>query len=106
MVAITGSFGKTSTKGYVADLVGDSKTVVASPASFNNRAGLAWAVNEQLADATEVFVAEMGTYGRGEISELCSWIRPDIAVITAVGPVHLERFGSEARCPGGQGRDT
>jgi len=97
VVAITGSFGKTSTKGYVAHLVGDSKTVVASPASFNNRAGLARAVNEQLADATEVFVAEMGTYGRGEISELCSWIRPDIAVITAVGPVHLERFGSEAR---------
>src|SRR6202035_5977429 len=86
-----------STKGYAAHLLGGSLTVVASPASFNNRAGLARAVNEHLTQGTEVFVAEMGTYGRGEIAELCSWVRPDVAVITAVGPVHLERFGSEER---------
>ncbi|MGB7050442.1 MAG: UDP-N-acetylmuramoyl-tripeptide--D-alanyl-D-alanine ligase, partial [Acidimicrobiales bacterium] len=95
VVAITGSFGKTSTKNHVAQLVGSSRLLVASPASFNNRAGLARAVNENLADGTEVFVAEMGTYGVGEIAELCRWCPPDIAVITAVGPVHLERFGSE-----------
>jgi UDP-N-acetylmuramoyl-tripeptide--D-alanyl-D-alanine ligase len=81
----------------VAHLLAGSKTVVASPASFNNRAGLARAVNENLAEGTEVFVAEMGTYGPGEIAELCSWLVPDIAVITAIGPVHLERFGTEAR---------
>ncbi len=97
VVAITGSYGKTSTKGYVAHLVAGSKSVVASPASFNNRAGLARAVNEHLSEGTEVFVAEMGTYRKGEISELCRWIPPDIAVITAVGPVHLERFGHEDR---------
>jgi UDP-N-acetylmuramoyl-tripeptide--D-alanyl-D-alanine ligase len=97
VVAITGSFGKTSTKGYVAHLVAAARSVVASPASFNNRAGLARAVNEHLAEGTEVFVAEMGTYGRGEIAELCSWIHPDVAVITAIGPVHLERFGTEDR---------
>ncbi len=97
VVAITGSYGKTSTKGYVAHLMAGSKTVVASPASFNNRAGLARAVNESLVEGTEVFVAEMGTYGPGEIAELCSWLVPDVAVITAVGPVHLERFGSEER---------
>jgi UDP-N-acetylmuramoyl-tripeptide--D-alanyl-D-alanine ligase len=95
VVAITGSFGKTSTKGYVAHLLSGSMAVVASPASFNNRAGLARAVNEHLAQGTDVFVAEMGTYGRGEIAALCSWMRPDVAVITAIGPVHLERFGSE-----------
>jgi UDP-N-acetylmuramoyl-tripeptide--D-alanyl-D-alanine ligase len=95
VVAITGSFGKTSTKGYVAHLLSGSMTVVASPASFNNRMGLARAVNENLSESAEVFVAEMGTYGRGEIAEMCSWMRPDIAVITAIGPVHLERFGSE-----------
>ncbi|HXW39188.1 MAG TPA: Mur ligase family protein, partial [Acidimicrobiales bacterium] len=97
VVAITGSFGKTSTKWHVAQLVGSSRSLVATPASFNNRAGLARAVNENLADGTEVFVAEMGTYGVGEIAELCRWCPPDVAVITAVGPVHLERFGSEER---------
>jgi UDP-N-acetylmuramoyl-tripeptide--D-alanyl-D-alanine ligase len=95
VVAITGSFGKTSTKQHVAHLLAGSRTVVASPASFNNRAGLARAINEQLLPGTEVFVAEMGTYGKGEIAELCRWCPPAIAVITAIGPVHLERFKSE-----------
>jgi len=97
VVAITGSYGKTSTKGYVAHLLAGSRAVVASPASFNNRAGLARAVNEHLLDGTDVFVAEMGTYRPGEIADLCSWLVPDIAVITAIGPVHLERFGTEER---------
>ena len=97
VVAITGSYGKTSTKGHIAQLVRPDRTVVATPASFNNRAGLARAVNEHLAEGTEVFVAEMGTYGPGEIADLCRWCPPDVAVITAIGPVHLERFGSEDR---------
>ena len=97
VVAVTGSFGKTSTKHHLAHLLSGSKVVVASPASFNNRAGLARAVNEHLADGTEVFVAEMGTYGPGEIRDLCAWCPPDLAAITAIGPVHLERFGSEDR---------
>jgi len=95
VVGITGSYGKTSTKNYVAHLLANQARVVASPASFNNRAGLARAVNEHLVDGTEVFVAEMGTYGRGEIAELCEWCPPSLAIITAIGPVHLERFGSE-----------
>jgi len=97
LVAITGSNGKTTTKGYVAHLVAARHAVVATPASFNNRAGLARTVNEHLGEDTEVFVAEMGTYAKGEIADLCSWVTPDIAVLTAIGPVHLERFGSEAR---------
>ena len=95
VVAITGSYGKTTTKGYVAHLVGATRSVVATPASFNNRAGLARAVNENLTPGTEVFVAEMGTYGPGEIADLCRWCRPDVAVITAIGPVHLERMRNE-----------
>ncbi len=97
VVAVTGSFGKTSTKYHIAHLVAGTRNVVVTPASFNNRAGLARAINEQLADGTEVFVAEMGTYGPGEIAELCRWCQPHISVITAIGPVHLERFGSEDR---------
>ncbi len=95
VVAVTGSYGKTSTKNHIAHLVGGTRAVVATPASFNNRAGLARAINEHLAEGTEVFVAEMGTYGPGEIAELCSWCPPQISVITAIGPVHLERFGTE-----------
>ncbi len=95
VVAITGSYGKTTTKGYVAHLLSATRSVVATPASFNNRAGLARAVNENLTPGTEVFVAEMGTYGPGEIADLCSWCPPEVAVITAIGPVHLERMRTE-----------
>lgn len=94
VVAVTGSFGKTSTKGYIAHLLSGTSSVVATPASFNNAQGLARAVNEHLAPGTEVFVAEMGTYGPGEIAALCTWVRPEVSVITAIGPVHLERMGS------------
>ncbi len=105
VVAITGSYGKTGTKGYVAHLVAGSKTVVASPASFNNRAGLARAVNENLVEGTEVFVAEMGTYGRGR----------DRRALLLARPRHRRDHRRRARPPGavriggpdrrGQGRD-
>lgn len=94
VVAITGSFGKTSTKQHLAQLLHGRRTTVATPASFNNRGGLARAINEHLHLGTEVFLAEMGTYGPGEIAALCSWIPPKVSVLTAIGPVHLERFGS------------
>ena len=94
VVAITGSYGKTSTKGYLAYLLQDRFRVVASPQSFNNQAGLARTVNEHLVVGTEVLVAEMGTYGPGEIARMCSWLSPSVAIITAIGPVHLERFRS------------
>jgi UDP-N-acetylmuramoyl-tripeptide--D-alanyl-D-alanine ligase len=94
VVAITGSYGKTTTKFYTAHLLREKYTTLASPASFNNRSGLSRAINERLTPGTEIFVAEMGTYGPGEIRALCDWLTPEISVITAIGPVHLERMGS------------
>ena len=94
VIAVTGSWGKTSTKNHIRDLLAGTVDVVASPASWNNTAGLSRTVNEHLTPSTEVLVVEMGMYGPGEIRELCSWVRPNIAVITAVGPMHLERAGS------------
>jgi len=92
IVAVTGSYGKTTTKGYIAHLVGAYKSTLPSPHSYNNRAGLARTVNDHLGVGTEVLVAEMGAYGPGEIAALCEWLPPEIAVITAIGPAHLERF--------------
>jgi UDP-N-acetylmuramoyl-tripeptide--D-alanyl-D-alanine ligase len=92
VVAITGSYGKTSTKNHLAAILTPDMVVVASPRSFNNRAGLSRAINENLAEGTQVFIAEMGTYGPGEIRELTSWIVPEVAIVTAIGPVHLERM--------------
>ena len=94
VVAITGSYGKTSTKNYVAHLLSATYTTVASPASFNNRLGLSRAVNDKLVPGTEVFVAEMGIFGPGEIRELSTYFPPDIAAITVIGEAHLQRMRS------------
>lgn len=94
VIAITGSYGKTTTKEYVRHLVSGARAVVASPASYNNTAGLCRTVNEHLTPGTDVLIAEVGTYGKGEIREICSWLKPSIGVITSIGPVHLERMGS------------
>jgi UDP-N-acetylmuramoyl-tripeptide--D-alanyl-D-alanine ligase len=72
--------------------VSGQRSVLASPASFNNTGGLARTLNEHLTPGTEVFVAEMGTYGPGEIRAMCAWVRPSIGVIVNIGPVHLERM--------------
>jgi UDP-N-acetylmuramoyl-tripeptide--D-alanyl-D-alanine ligase len=92
VIAVTGSYGKTSTKNHLRDLLSGVFEVVASPASWNNAAGLARTVNEYVTPATELLVAEMGTYGPGEIRAMCAWVRPEIGIITAIGPMHLERM--------------
>lgn len=92
VVAITGSYGKTSTKGYVTHLLQSQYSVVPSPASFNNLLGLSRAVNDKLTPGTEIFVAEMGVYQPGEIRELSESFPPDIAAITVIGEAHLERM--------------
>ncbi|HET6940274.1 MAG TPA: UDP-N-acetylmuramoyl-tripeptide--D-alanyl-D-alanine ligase [Nocardioides sp.] len=96
VVAITGSYGKTSTKNYAAHLIGGRWSVLASPASFNNVLGLARAVNDRLVPGTDVFIAEMGTYGPGEIARLCRLFPPEISAITTIGEAHLERMKDRA----------
>lgn len=92
VIAVTGSWGKTSTKNHIRDLLTGTAEVVASPASWNNTAGLSRTVNEHLTDTTEILIAEMGTYGPGEIRDMCAWVRPRIGIICAIGPMHLERM--------------
>ncbi|NPC95585.1 UDP-N-acetylmuramoyl-tripeptide--D-alanyl-D-alanine ligase [Nocardioides sp. zg-DK7169] len=92
VVAITGSYGKTSTKNYAAHLMSGRWATLASPASFNNAMGLSRAVNDRLEGGTDVFVAEMGTYGPGEIAALCEVFRPEVSAITTIGEAHLERM--------------
>lgn len=94
IVAITGSYGKTSTKGYAAHIIQQKYSVMASPASFNNLMGLSKAINEKLTPGTDVFVAEMGMNAEGRIRELVHHFPPYIAAITVVGEAHFERLGS------------
>jgi UDP-N-acetylmuramoyl-tripeptide--D-alanyl-D-alanine ligase len=94
VVGITGSFGKTTTKACVASVAELRGPAFATPASFNSYLGVVRAVNEGLSAKHREFVVEMGAYRRGDIQELCELVRPTIGVLTAIGPAHLERFGS------------
>jgi UDP-N-acetylmuramoyl-tripeptide--D-alanyl-D-alanine ligase len=93
VVGVTGSFGKTSTKFAVQRLLGTG-VALATPGSFNTPLGVCRTINERLEDRHEYFVVEMGAYKEGEIAELCRFVSPTIGVLTAIGPAHLERFGS------------
>lgn len=94
VVGVTGSFGKTSTKFAIQRLLGGDAEVLATPGSFNTPLGVCRTVNESLQSHHKAFVVEMGAYGEGEIAELVAFARPTIGVLTAIGPAHLERFGS------------
>lgn len=93
VVGITGSVGKSSTKELAYALLEPFRQVVKSPKSFNNELGLPLSVLA-IPRVAEVALLEMGTYGPGELTELARIARPDIAVVTNVGPSHLERMGS------------
>jgi UDP-N-acetylmuramoyl-tripeptide--D-alanyl-D-alanine ligase len=91
VVGITGSTGKTSVKDICRALFPGE--VHASPENFNTEIGMPLAVLGAPA-GTDVLVLEMGMRGPGQIAELCAIAEPDVAVITNVGPVHVELLGS------------
>jgi UDP-N-acetylmuramoyl-tripeptide--D-alanyl-D-alanine ligase len=94
VIAITGSFGKTTTKACVAEVAELRGPAYATPGSFNTYLGVVRAINEGLTAKHRSFVAEMGAYRLGDVAELCELVHPKIGVLTAIGPAHLERFGS------------
>lgn len=94
VVGITGSYGKTSTKYFTEALLEPRFRVLKTRASFNTILGVCRAINEELGAEHKVLIVEMGAYRRGEIRDMARLTRPHIGVLTAIGPQHLERFGS------------
>jgi UDP-N-acetylmuramoyl-tripeptide--D-alanyl-D-alanine ligase len=93
VVAVVGSVGKTTTKDVLSALCGAVTPTVAAEASRNNELGLPLTVLA-LESETRVLVTEMGMRGLGQIAELCAIARPTLALVTSVGPEHLELVGT------------
>jgi UDP-N-acetylmuramoyl-tripeptide--D-alanyl-D-alanine ligase len=93
-VGITGSFGKTTTKVCAAAVAELRGPAYATPASYNTFLGVVRAINEGLSARHRTLIAEMGAYRLGDVAELCDLVHPRIGILTAIGPAHLERFGS------------
>ncbi len=91
-IGITGSYGKTSCKKILAEMLAAKYKVYASKENYNTPMGLAICINE-IADE-EVFIAEMGARKKGDIAELTDMIKPDYGIITGVTNQHLKTFKS------------
>jgi UDP-N-acetylmuramoyl-tripeptide--D-alanyl-D-alanine ligase len=94
VIGITGSYGKTSTKEILAHLLGSKYAVLKTPKTFNTILGVCKVIREDLKPEHRYFIVEMGAYKPGEIARICDLVHPKIGILTAVGPQHLERFGS------------
>ena len=93
-VGITGSYGKTSMKFYLSELLSSQYETLKTPESFNTPMGVTITVRRDLKPTHEYFICEMGARRVHEIKELCDIANPHDGIITSVGPQHLETFGS------------
>lgn len=94
VIGITGSYGKTTSKFCIGKVLEADRRTLVTPESFNSHLGVVRTINELLEPRHQAFVVEMGMFRRGDIAELCELTHPQIGVITAIGPMHLERLGS------------
>ncbi|HVC41656.1 MAG TPA: UDP-N-acetylmuramoyl-tripeptide--D-alanyl-D-alanine ligase [Candidatus Saccharimonadales bacterium] len=94
VVAVTGSFGKTSTKHILAQLLQTHVNTLPTRKSFNTLMGVTRVINEDLMPENRIFIVEMDAYAPGEIAALSNLVHPRLAIITAIGPQHMERFGT------------
>ncbi len=94
VICITGSYGKTSIKNFIAQILAHKYRVYATPRSVNTLGGIMGDVNNNLPEDTEVYVCEAGARERGDIYDITTFVEPQTAVVGKVGEAHIEYFKS------------
>ncbi len=92
IVAITASYGKTSIKNFVYQILSTKYNAYKTPRSVNTLAGLIRDINEDMPDNTKLYIAEAGARERGDIDEIARFLNEDYAIIGTIGPAHIEYF--------------
>lgn len=95
VIGITGSYGKTSSKNILSDILNVKYNALPSPKNFNTPYGLIMTVNNYLDKFDDILIAEMGAYKVGEIKQLCDLVKPKYGILTKIGTAHIEIFGSQ-----------
>ncbi len=95
IIGITGSYGKTSSKNILSEILNIKYNCLPTPRNLNTYNGLIMTVNNNLDKFDDIFIAEMGAYVKGEIKGLCNLVKPHYGILTKIGTAHLESFGSE-----------
>lgn len=94
IVCITGSYGKTSIKNFVTQILEKKFKVYATPRSVNTLGGIMGDINNNLPEDTEFYICEAGARERGDIYEITTFIEPQTVVVGKVGEAHIEYFKS------------
>ena len=94
VIAVTGSYGKTSVKHILGHVLETAGPTLITPGSVNTAMGIARIIRERLQPHHRYFVVEMGAYGPGSIRRLCELTPPRLGIVTAIGMAHYERFKS------------
>ena len=94
VIGVTGSYGKTSVKNFLAALLRAKYNVLMTPGSYNTTMGVVRTVREMLRPTHQIFIAEMGAKNVGDIAEICDLVHPQYGIITSIGEQHLETFGT------------
>ena len=92
IIAITGSYGKTSIKNFVAQILSKKYNVYATPRSVNTLGGIMGDINNSLPKDTEIYVCEAGARERGDIYDITTFVEPQTVVVGKVGEAHIEYF--------------
>lgn len=95
VVGVTGSYGKTSSKNILSDILSVKYDTLPTPMNYNTPYGLMLTINNKLDKFTEYFIAEMGACEVGQIKELCNFVKPKYGIITRIGVAHLDSFKTE-----------
>ena len=95
VVGITGSYGKTSTKEFLAHILSQKFKVLKTKEHQNSEVGIAQCILNELQPEHEVFVCEMGAYNKGGIRLLASIAKPQIGILTGINEQHMATFGSQ-----------
>ena len=93
VVSVTGSYGKSTTKELIYQLISTKFKTIKTDKNNNTDIGIAQTILKKLKKNTEVFVAEMGAYKIGEINDCCDVATPDIAIVTGVDQQHVTLYG-------------
>jgi len=92
IICVTGSYGKTSMKNFIAQILSTKFNVYATPRSVNTLGGIVRDVNESLPANTQVYVCEAGARENGDIYAITQLLNPQIVVVGKVGLAHVEYF--------------
>ena len=94
VIGITGSYGKTSSKNILNEILSSKYITRPTPKNYNTPYGLMMTINNYLDKFDEVLIAEMGAYTTGRIKNLCDFVHPKYGILTIIGEAHLETFGT------------